>query len=135
MADQPEGEDGNSYQWSVVDSSARSTKAKEEDDDDVPASAAKDPTGKHPPPAAAVAPPRPASTEGSELEEDEDRRGDGPGDNHQSSAEQNLLSSKWEDSFTRLLAFKAKHGHVLVPNRYREDPQLGSWGKLNVFCP
>jgi hypothetical protein len=39
------------------------------------------------------------------------------------------LNSKWEDSFNRLLNFKEKHGHCLVPNRYPEDPHLGSWGK------
>ena len=29
--------------------------------------------------------------------------------------------------FDRLLAFKAKHGHCLVPNRYDEDRSLGAW--------
>lgn len=35
---------------------------------------------------------------------------------------------KWEDMFHRLEIYKEKHGDCLVPNRYPEDPQLGSWG-------
>lgn len=35
----------------------------------------------------------------------------------------------WDESFKRLLAFREKHGHCRVPNRYKEDPRLGSWGK------
>jgi hypothetical protein len=31
--------------------------------------------------------------------------------------------------FIRLLAFKEKHGDCVVPNRYPDDTQLGSWGK------
>jgi hypothetical protein len=42
------------------------------------------------------------------------------------------LNGKWEDSFNRLLLFKAVHGHVLVPNRYPEDTHLGSWGESFV---
>jgi len=37
------------------------------------------------------------------------------------------LNSKWEETFKRLQVFKERHGHCLVPNRYQEDPQLGSW--------
>ena len=40
---------------------------------------------------------------------------------------------KWEDMYSRLLAFKNKHGHCLVPNRYRDDTSLGSWGK-HISC-
>lgn len=39
------------------------------------------------------------------------------------------LQMKWEEMFRRLQRFREKHGHCLVPNRYSEDPQLGSWGK------
>jgi hypothetical protein len=39
------------------------------------------------------------------------------------------LDTRWERMFTRLLAFKEKHGDCVVPNRYPEDTQLGSWGK------
>ena len=40
------------------------------------------------------------------------------------------LQAKWDEMYSRLLAFREKHGHCLVPNRYQEDPQLGSWGKF-----
>jgi hypothetical protein len=33
----------------------------------------------------------------------------------------------WEIMFARMAAFKKKHGHCLVPNRYKEDSKLGSW--------
>eukprot|EP00521_Asterionellopsis_glacialis_P007019 CAMPEP_0195281356 /NCGR_PEP_ID=MMETSP0707-20130614/704_1 /TAXON_ID=33640 /ORGANISM="Asterionellopsis glacialis, Strain CCMP134" /LENGTH=324 /DNA_ID=CAMNT_0040340237 /DNA_START=47 /DNA_END=1018 /DNA_ORIENTATION=- len=33
----------------------------------------------------------------------------------------------WRTMFTRLLAFRDKHGHCKVPQRYRDDPQLGTW--------
>ena len=39
------------------------------------------------------------------------------------------LQAKWDQMYERLLAFRAEHGHCLVPNRYAGDPQLGSWGK------
>jgi hypothetical protein len=39
------------------------------------------------------------------------------------------LQAKWEQMYERLIVFKDKHGHCLVPNRYAEDAQLGSWGK------
>ena len=34
---------------------------------------------------------------------------------------------KWHRKFKALLEFREKNGHCLVPNRYNEDPQLGSW--------
>lgn len=36
-------------------------------------------------------------------------------------------SNKWFKMYTALIEFKEKHGHCLVPNRYTENPQLGSW--------
>jgi hypothetical protein len=39
------------------------------------------------------------------------------------------LDTRWEIMLARLLAFKEKHGDCLVPNRYPDDTQLGSWGK------
>lgn len=33
----------------------------------------------------------------------------------------------FDDMYNRLLAFKAQHGHVNVPQGYKEDKQLGSW--------
>jgi len=47
------------------------------------------------------------------------------------------FQEKWSELFARLKAFKEEHGHCLVPNRYPEDPQLGSWGKHRIcyFCP
>lgn len=34
---------------------------------------------------------------------------------------------QWDQMFDRLLEFKAKHGHCLVPKRYPEDMKLGTW--------
>jgi Helicase associated domain len=36
---------------------------------------------------------------------------------------------RWEDMFVRLVIFKDLHGHCRVPNRYPDDPSLGSWGE------
>jgi Helicase associated domain len=49
--------------------------------------------------------------------------------NDQTSVSKEALShdAKWEIMFDRLLAFKKKHGHCLVPNRYTDDHKLGSW--------
>jgi hypothetical protein len=33
----------------------------------------------------------------------------------------------WEDRLLQLLEFKEKHGHTLVPWKYKQNPQLGSW--------
>ena len=34
---------------------------------------------------------------------------------------------RWDAMYERLVAFKEKHGHCLVPNRCKEDPKLGAW--------
>ncbi|CAB9527842.1 helicase [Seminavis robusta] len=34
---------------------------------------------------------------------------------------------RWEDMFMRLHKFKTNHGHCRVPNRFPDDPSLGSW--------
>ena len=39
----------------------------------------------------------------------------------------------WDESFKRLLAFREEYGHCRVPNRYKEDPRLGSWGKITLY--
>lgn len=39
------------------------------------------------------------------------------------------LQEKWEEMFQRLSEYRDRTGNCLVPNRYTEDPQLGSWGK------
>jgi hypothetical protein len=56
-------------------------------------------------------------------EHDEDDRDSSKGSN---------VDTRWERMFTRLLGFREKHGHCVVPNRYPDDPQLGSWGKKLV---
>jgi hypothetical protein len=33
----------------------------------------------------------------------------------------------WNDHLGKLLEFKEKHGHVLVPQRYKQNTQLGQW--------
>uniref|UniRef100_A0A7S4M8C4 Helicase-associated domain-containing protein n=1 Tax=Odontella aurita TaxID=265563 RepID=A0A7S4M8C4_9STRA len=37
------------------------------------------------------------------------------------------LQMKWEQMYSRLLAYKETHGNCLVPNRYKEDRSLGQW--------
>ncbi len=54
---------------------------------------------------------------------------------------------QWDQMFDRLVEFKAKHGHCLVPKRYPDDIKLGTWvhtqriqhrklleGKKNNLC-
>jgi hypothetical protein len=57
---------------------------------------------------------------GTELAEEEKSPGQAVG---------HKLQAKWDEMYRRLLSFREKHGHCLVPNRYSEDAQLGSWGK------
>lgn len=38
-----------------------------------------------------------------------------------------VFQCKWQDMLKELVAFKSRHGHCLVPNRYPDNPQLGSW--------
>ena len=59
---------------------------------------------------------------GAEEERDEEESSVVDDDLHQ-----NPNSSKWEDSFQRLLKYREEHGDTLVPNRYPADPHLGSW--------
>jgi hypothetical protein len=33
----------------------------------------------------------------------------------------------WHDMYNRLLEFKKKHGHLKVPQKYNENPELGRW--------
>lgn len=37
------------------------------------------------------------------------------------------LSSGWEESFAKLVDFKDKSGHCDVPQKYKDDPELGLW--------
>jgi Helicase associated domain len=34
---------------------------------------------------------------------------------------------QWDAMFECMRAFKVKHGHCLVPKRYKDDPKLGTW--------
>lgn len=36
---------------------------------------------------------------------------------------------RWEEMYHRLVEYHRLNGNANVPNRYPEDPQLGSWGK------
>lgn len=38
-----------------------------------------------------------------------------------------VCADKWSKMVEELLKFKGRWGHCLVPNRYEENPQLGSW--------
>lgn len=41
--------------------------------------------------------------------------------------QQSMLQEKWQFMFERLVSFKERHGHCLVPNRYRDHHALGAW--------
>lgn len=42
--------------------------------------------------------------------------------------------SMWQEMFQRLLQFKHEFDHVLVPQKYEEDPKLGEWvSRQRVF--
>lgn len=41
--------------------------------------------------------------------------------------QQSILQEKWQFMFERLVSFKERHGHCLVPNRYRDHHALGAW--------
>mmetsp|Transcript_7524 Transcript_7524/g.12541 ORF Transcript_7524/g.12541 Transcript_7524/m.12541 type:complete len:740 (-) Transcript_7524:117-2336(-) len=40
---------------------------------------------------------------------------------------ESILQHRWDNMFERLVTFKVKYGHCLVPNRYDEDKSLGAW--------
>lgn len=48
-------------------------------------------------------------------------------DDYYNSTSSALSDDRWDEMFKRLLDFKEVHGHCLVPNRYKEDLQLGAW--------
>jgi hypothetical protein len=68
------------------------------------------------------------STENQSPLSAEDSGDDEEGQKSQAQKSFGMLQAKWDEMFTRLVTFSEKHGHCLVPNRYTEDPQLGSWG-------
>ena len=42
------------------------------------------------------------------------------------------LFASWQHRFTELLAFQREKGHCLVPQRCKENPQLGTWVHTQV---
>ena len=40
------------------------------------------------------------------------------------------LAAAWEEMFSCFVQFKERHGHCNVPDKWRENAQLGSWVKL-----
>lgn len=45
-------------------------------------------------------------------------------------SEENLYGKKWEQMFSRLVAYKKANGNSWVRNRYPQDPSVGHWGRL-----
>ena len=43
--------------------------------------------------------------------------------------EWDINKAKWNESFTKLMAYKEEHGHCNVPTEYHADPSLGIWVK------
>ena len=37
------------------------------------------------------------------------------------------LTTTWEEMYQRLVVYKMRHNHSIVPQRNKEDPQLGAW--------
>lgn len=48
-------------------------------------------------------------------------------DEAEGAAKKPVHNEQWKEMLERLMAYKAKHGHCLVPKRYSEDPRLGTW--------
>lgn len=59
--------------------------------------------------------------------ENENSVGDNLDSDSQSIPRHGALQAKWEHMFDRLVDFKEKNGHCLVPNRYSQDTSLGAW--------
>lgn len=57
----------------------------------------------------------------------DDAKAEDQGRNQEGKAKGVPHLTKWEIMFDRLVEFKEKHGHCLVPNRYKADNKLGSW--------
>jgi hypothetical protein len=38
-----------------------------------------------------------------------------------------LHDTKWNKQYEKLVEFKRKNGHCVVPNKYQEDAALGNW--------
>lgn len=51
----------------------------------------------------------------------------GPAGNKGDAKVDGILQHRWDNMFSRLAAFKERHGHCLVPNRYEGDRSLGAW--------
>ena len=41
---------------------------------------------------------------------------------------------EWDNTFHRLIEFKDREGHCLVPFRYKLDRPLGKWGELRCVA-
>jgi hypothetical protein len=46
----------------------------------------------------------------------------------------NAYEEKWIEMYEHLIAYKTKNNTILVPKRYKEDPQLGSWVRYQHQC-
>jgi hypothetical protein len=44
------------------------------------------------------------------------------------------LEAAWEAQLARLAAYKAEHGDCIVPKRWAEDPQRGTWVRNQRRC-
>lgn len=119
--------DGKPSVWSVVDSSGAATGAGStssvKKEPARPKDADADQNGS--------AKPEVKAEPAGEDNDDEDHYNE---DEDDEDGDEGNLNSKWEETFKRLQVFKERHGHCLVPNRYQEDPQLGSWGTYDISC-
>lgn len=52
---------------------------------------------------------------------------DGKHGGTEETARQRAFNEQWKDMYERLLKFKQKHGHITVPRKYDDDPQLAYW--------
>ncbi|CAB9505504.1 helicase [Seminavis robusta] len=70
-----------------------------------------------------------AQEDDGKAEEDATGCDDGqePGSLKKAPDEATSYRKRWTEMYQRLVAFRQKHGHCMVPNRYDEDTQLGYW--------
>ncbi|KAL7557493.1 hypothetical protein ACA910_019339 [Epithemia clementina (nom. ined.)] len=70
---------------------------------------------------------RPASLTVDDDDEDNENKAYASVSDEKEDSESRLHDKKWDEMLNRLMAYKRENGHCLVPNRYPDDPSLGSW--------
>jgi hypothetical protein len=54
---------------------------------------------------------------------------------HDDNSTSSTHDEKWNEQYGKLIDFKRKHGHTLVPHPYKEDMSLGNWVSMQRTRP